>query len=48
MDFEKEVERFCDGYCKFPLITKTQDVLDAKCESCPIVKIVERLEEYEG
>ena len=38
-EFEKFAERFCDGYCKFPYICKTQDQLKTVCESCPIQEL---------
>lgn len=45
MDFEKEVEQFCDNYCKYPQICKGQDELEEKCDVCPICCLVERLEQ---
>ena len=47
MDFEKEVEQFCDNYCRYPLICRDQDKLEEKCEECPICKIVEVCEQVE-
>ena len=40
-EFEKFVEQFCDGYCKFPYICKTQEQLETACDNCPITKIAE-------
>lgn len=48
MDFEKEVETFCDNYCKFPEVCREQEELEEKCNNCPIVKLVERLEQALG
>lgn len=47
MNFEKEVELFCDEYCKFPNADLTQEQLEEKCDGCPIYKLVERLEQVE-
>lgn len=43
-EFEKTVEQFCDGYCKFPYICKDEEQLHSKCDCCPIVKLVEEKE----
>ena len=47
MNFEKEIELFCDNYCKYPSLCSDQDKLEEKCEECPICKIVETLEQAE-
>ncbi len=44
MDFEKTVEMFCDGFCKYPYTCADEDELREKCENCPICELVERLE----
>jgi hypothetical protein len=44
VEFERLVEPFCDGYCRYPIECASQDDLEEKCESCPIVALVERLE----
>ncbi len=46
--YEKLCERFCDGYCKFPYICKTEEDLESKCESCPICEMAEEIERLEG
>lgn len=42
---EQELEAirqvFCDEYCKYPLICKTQDEMDGICEECPLSKLAE-------
>ena len=45
--YEKLCERFCDGYCKFPYICKTEEDLESKCESCPICEMVNEIERLE-
>ena len=47
IDFEEIVEEFCDDYCKFPFTCSNEEDLRERCEQCPIVKLVERLEQYE-
>lgn len=34
-------ENFCENYCKYPFICKTQDELDGICEECPLDKLAE-------
>ena len=34
-------ELFCDNYCKYPLICKTQDEMDGICEECLLSKLAE-------
>lgn len=43
-EYEKLVERFCNSYCKFPYICKDEEQLETVCESCPIVKMANRIE----
>lgn len=42
---EQELEAmrqvFCDEYCKYPLICKTQEKLDDICDECPLSKLAE-------
>lgn len=45
-EFEEIVEKFCDDYCKFPNICNEEELMK-RCEQCPIVELVERLEQYE-
>lgn len=46
-EYEKLVERFCDGYCKFPYICKDEEQLETVCEACPIVKMADRIKKFE-
>ena len=46
--YEKLCERFCDGYCKFPYICKTEDEFDSKCADCPICEMANEIERLEG
>ena len=34
---EETAEKFCDNYCKYPYVCKTQDELDEVCEQCVMV-----------
>ena len=43
-EFEKTVERFCDGYCKFPYVCKDEEQLHSVCDCCPIVELIEARE----
>lgn len=36
-------EVFCDKFCKYPFICKTQDEIDDICEECPLNKLAEIL-----
>lgn len=33
---EELKEKFCDGYCQFPNLTRTQEDLDGMCKECPL------------
>ena len=41
---EKLTGVFCDRYCKYPYICRTQDKLDIVCEQCPMNRMVELLD----
>ncbi len=36
---EQAAQELCEGYCKWPDVCQTQEALDEKCYSCPLVKI---------
>lgn len=46
-EYEKLIEPFCDSYCKFPYICKDEEQLETVCESCPIVRLAEKIEKSE-
>ena len=37
-------ERMCDGYCKWPSLSESQEALDNHCNDCPLNNI--NCEEY--
>jgi len=43
IDFQ--VPRMCDSYCKFPALIKDEYALERVCSACPLVKIIDYLEE---
>lgn len=43
IDFQ--VPRMCDSYCKFPALIKDEYALEQVCSACPLVKIMNFLEE---
>lgn len=40
-ELEAMRELFCDSYCKYPLICKSQDEIDGICDNCPLNKLAE-------
>lgn len=36
--------KLCDEYCMFPQVLGNQDAVDAKCERCPMEKLMEMVE----
>lgn len=34
---EETAEKFCDNYCKYPYLCKSQDELDEVCDHCEVI-----------
>ncbi len=37
---EKVAEIFCDSYCRWPLECQSQEELEAHCDSCQLIALV--------